>query len=87
MGYLKEAEIPFQFALANAFTLCDAYHCAIHTGTDSNRSFLLTGTNGAAAGALRTACQLGCRLPQGQDQTWVSLTFFERGRGLVAGGI
>jgi len=48
MGYFKEAEIPFQFALANAFTLCDAYHCAMHTGTDANRSFHMTGTNGAA---------------------------------------
>ena len=47
MGYFKESEIPFQFALANAFTLCDAYHCSMHTGTDANRSFHLTGTNGA----------------------------------------
>ncbi len=47
MGYFKEREIPFQFALANAFTLCDAYHCSMHTGTDANRSFHLTGTNGA----------------------------------------
>ena len=47
MGYFKEAEIPFPFALANAFTLCDAYHCAMHTGTDANRAFFLTGTNGA----------------------------------------
>lgn len=47
MGYFKEAEVPFQYALANAFTLCDAYHCAMHTGTDANRSFHLTGTNGA----------------------------------------
>ena len=52
MGYFKEREIPFQFALANAFTLCDAYHCSMHTGTDANRSFHLTGTNGpTAAGA------------------------------------
>ncbi|AGU48239.1 phospholipase C, phosphocholine-specific [Variovorax paradoxus B4] len=49
MGYHKDAEIPFQFALANAFTLCDAYHCSMHTGTDANRSFHLTGTNGASA--------------------------------------
>lgn len=46
MGYLQEAELPFQFALANAFTVCDAYHCAMHTGTNSNRMFLWTGTNG-----------------------------------------
>ncbi|SAI65921.1 non-hemolytic phospholipase C [Bordetella ansorpii] len=49
MGYYKEQEVPFQFALANAFTLCDAYHCSMHTGTDANRSFHLTGTNGPTA--------------------------------------
>lgn len=49
MGYLKEHEVPFHFALANAFTICDAYHCSMHTGTDANRSFHLTGTNGATA--------------------------------------
>ncbi len=49
MGYFKEAEVPFQFSLANAFTLCDSYHCAMHTGTDANRSFHLTGTNGSTA--------------------------------------
>jgi phospholipase C len=46
MGYFMEAELPFQFSLANAFTLCDAYHCAMHTGTNSNRLFLWSGTNG-----------------------------------------
>ncbi len=46
MSYYEQAELPFQFALANAFTLCDGYHCAMHTGTNSNRMFLWTGTNG-----------------------------------------
>ncbi|WP_342051583.1 MULTISPECIES: phosphocholine-specific phospholipase C [unclassified Cupriavidus] len=49
MGYFKEKEVPFHFALANAFTLCDSYHCSMHTGTDANRSFHLTGTNGPTA--------------------------------------
>ena len=49
MGFMKEAEIPFQFALANAFTICDAYHCAMHTGTHANRSFHWTGSNGPCA--------------------------------------
>ena len=49
MGYYKEAELPFQFALANAFTLCDGYHCSMHAGTNSNRLFLWTGTNGPSA--------------------------------------
>ncbi|MDQ0042026.1 phosphocholine-specific phospholipase C [Variovorax boronicumulans] len=46
MGYFKETEVAFQFALANAFTLCDDYHCSMHTGTNSNRMFHWTGTNG-----------------------------------------
>ncbi|MDH2019251.1 phospholipase C, phosphocholine-specific [Acinetobacter ursingii] len=50
MGYYKKQEVEFQFALANAFTLCDAYHCAMHAGTNPNRMFIWTGTNGPAAG-------------------------------------
>jgi phospholipase C len=45
MGYFSRADIPYQFALAEAFTICDAYHCAIHSGTNSNRVFIWTGTN------------------------------------------
>ena len=45
MGYYKRADIPFQFALAEAFTLCDAYHCSVFGPTFPNRLFLMTGTN------------------------------------------
>lgn len=45
MGYFTRADIPFQFALAEAFTLCDAYHCSLHAGTNPNRVVLWTGTN------------------------------------------
>lgn len=48
MGYFKEADIPFQFAMANAFTLCDAYHCSFHGGTNTNRLFHWSGSNGPA---------------------------------------
>jgi phospholipase C len=53
MGYYAEADVPFQFALARAFTICDHYHCATQTGTNTNRLFLFTGHNdplGAAGG-------------------------------------
>ena len=46
MGYFDAAEVPFQRALADAFTLCDHYHCGIHTGTIANRLIYWTGTNG-----------------------------------------
>lgn len=45
MGYYKEEDIPFQYALADAFTLCDAYHCSSQTGTNTNRLFQWTATN------------------------------------------
>lgn len=45
MGYYTEAELPYPFALANAFTVCDAYHAAIHGSTNPNRIFLFSGTN------------------------------------------
>ncbi|MCS7775777.1 phospholipase C, phosphocholine-specific [Pseudomonas aeruginosa] len=45
LGYYKEQDIAFQFAMANAFTICDAYHCSFQGGTNPNRLFLWTGTN------------------------------------------
>ncbi|MFD1951847.1 phosphocholine-specific phospholipase C [Sphingomonas arantia] len=45
MGHYRREDIPFQFALAEAFTICDAYHCASQTGTNTNRLFLWSGTN------------------------------------------
>ena len=53
MGHYAEADVPFQFALARAFTICDHYHCATQTGTNTNRLFLFSGHNdplGAAGG-------------------------------------
>lgn len=45
MGHFTREDLAFQFALAETFTLCDAYHCSVHTGTNTNRLFLWTGTN------------------------------------------
>ncbi|HAE27054.1 MAG TPA: phospholipase C, phosphocholine-specific, partial [Hyphomonas adhaerens] len=45
MGYFKREDVPFQFALAEAFTICDAYHCSITTGTDPNRIVFWSGSN------------------------------------------
>jgi phospholipase C len=45
MGHYQREDIPFQFALAEAFTICDAYHCSITTGTDPNRIMFWSGSN------------------------------------------
>ncbi|MDO5692043.1 MAG: phospholipase C, phosphocholine-specific [Pseudomonadota bacterium] len=46
MAYYGRQELTFQFALAEAFTVCDAYYCSLHGGTNTNRLFFMTGTNG-----------------------------------------
>jgi phospholipase C len=49
MGYYNRVDIPFQFALAETFTLCDAYHCSVMGPTWPNRMFLMTGIIDPAA--------------------------------------
>jgi phospholipase C len=44
MSYYERADIPFHFALADAFTLCDAYHCSVLGPTWPNRMMWMTGT-------------------------------------------
>jgi phospholipase C len=43
MGYHTRADIPFQFALAEAFTICDSYHCSVFGPTWPNRLYWMTG--------------------------------------------
>jgi phospholipase C len=45
MGYYTREDIPFQFALAESFTICDAYHCSVMGPTWPNRMYWMTGTN------------------------------------------
>jgi phospholipase C len=55
MGYHTRADIPFHFALAETFTLCDAYHCSVMGPTWPNRMYWMTGTidaDGEAGGPL-----------------------------------
>ncbi len=50
MGYLSRAELPFYYALADAFTIGDAYFASVFGPTDPNRMFLFSGTNGVSVG-------------------------------------
>jgi phospholipase C len=46
MAYLTREDIPFHYALADKFTICDAYHCSFMGSTDPNRYYLWTGYTG-----------------------------------------
>ena len=44
MGYYTRTDLPFYYALADAFTLCDNYHCSVLGPTHPNRLMSLSGT-------------------------------------------
>ncbi|WP_119079416.1 phosphocholine-specific phospholipase C [Chitinophaga alhagiae] len=44
MGYYDREDIPFYYALADAFTVCDQHFCSSLTGTTPNRLYFWTGT-------------------------------------------
>src|SRR5882762_8633540 len=44
LGYYDRRDLPFYYALADAFTLCDQNFCSTLTGTTPNRLHLWTGT-------------------------------------------
>ncbi|MER0483536.1 phospholipase C, phosphocholine-specific [Streptomyces sp. Edi2] len=43
MAHLTRKDIPFHYALADAFTICDSYHCSIIGATDPNRYYMFSG--------------------------------------------
>ncbi|WP_371797154.1 alkaline phosphatase family protein [Streptomyces sp. NBC_01718] len=46
MAYLDRDDIPLHYALADAFTICDAYHASIHSSTSPNRNYLWSSLSG-----------------------------------------
>lgn len=44
LGYYTREDIPFYYAFADAFTICDQHFCSSITGTTTNRHFFWTGT-------------------------------------------
>lgn len=44
LGYHNRQDIPFHYAFADAFTVCDQHFCSSLTGTTPNRLFFWTGT-------------------------------------------
>jgi phospholipase C len=62
MTYHTRKDIPFQFALADAFTICDAYHCSLMGPTDPNRYHMWTGwvgNDGQGGGPVITNAEAG----------------------------
>ncbi len=62
MTYHMRRDIPYHYALADAFTICDAYHCAVMGPTDPNRYHMWTGwlgNDGSGGGPVITNAEVG----------------------------
>ena len=46
MAHMERRDLPFHYALADAFTVCDGYHCSMLGPTDTNRYYMWTGWDG-----------------------------------------
>jgi phospholipase C len=62
MTYHTRKDLPFYYALADAFTICDNYHCSLMGPTDPNRYHMWTGwvgNDGQGGGPVITNAELG----------------------------
>ncbi|MGV9303337.1 phosphocholine-specific phospholipase C [Nonomuraea sp. NPDC003727] len=60
MVHFDRGDLPFQFELADAFTLCDAYHCSMFGPTNPNRLYHWSGTAGIEPSGRRTTGNDAC---------------------------
>src|ERR1700716_3553999 len=93
MAHLTRSDIPFHYALADAFTVCDAYHCSLLGPTDPNRYHMWTGwvgNDGKNGGPDIDNAEAGydwSTYPELLEKAGVSWKIYQDvGEGLTAGG-
>src|SRR5689334_4917158 len=93
MTYHTRADIPYQFALADAFTICDNYHCSLLGPTDPNRYHMWTGwvgNDGSGGGPVINNAEAGydwSTYPERLERAGVSWKVYQDiGTGLNAAG-
>lgn len=93
MAHLTRSDIPFHYALADAFTVCDAYHCSLLGPTDPNRYHMWTGwvgNDGKNGGPVIDNAEAGydwSTFPEVLEKAGVSWKIYQDvGEGLDASG-
>jgi phospholipase C len=93
MAYLTREDIPFHYALADKFTICDSYHCSFIGSTDPNRYYMwtgYTGNDGTGGGPVLGNDEAGygwTTYPERLEQAGVSWKIYQDiGDGLDAAG-
>ena len=93
MAYFTRRDIPFHYALADAFTICDGYHCSLLGPTDPNRYHMWTGwvgNDGRGGGPVINNAEAGydwSTYPERLEQAGISWKIYQdSGVGLDAAG-
>ena len=93
MAYLERDDASFHYALADAFTVCDAYYCSFIGNTDPNRYYMWsgwTGNDGKGGGPVLYNDELGydwTTYPERLEKAGVSWKVYQdTGTGLDADG-
>jgi phospholipase C len=72
-GYYTRGDLPYYYAVADEFTICDAYHCSVMGSTTSNRVYALTGMldpDGRYGGPVLSTRKSTDAVPSGSRSTW-----------------
>ncbi|WP_426505037.1 phosphocholine-specific phospholipase C [Dactylosporangium sp. McL0621] len=93
MTHHTRKDLPYQYALADAFTVCDNYHCSLLGPTDPNRYHMWTGwvgNDGKSGGPVITNAEAGydwSTYPERLERAGVSWKVYQDvGLGLTAEG-
>jgi len=93
MTYHVRRDLPYHFALADAFTVCDAYHCSLMGPTDPNRYHMWTGwvgNDGQGGGPVITNAEVGydwSTYPERLQRAGITWNVYQdEGVGLTAAG-
>jgi phospholipase C len=93
MAHLQRSDIPYHYALADAFTICDAYHSSLLGPTDPNRYHMFTGwagNSGAGGGPAVDNAEAGyawSTFPEVLEAAGISWKIYQDiGLGLDAAG-
>lgn len=93
MTYNTRHDLPYPYALADAFTICDSYYCSVIGPTDPNRYHLWTGwvgNDGAGGGPVITNAEAGydwSTFPELMERAGISWKVYQDiGVGLTAAG-
>ena len=86
MGYYERADLAYYHALADAFTICDGYHCSVLGPTDPNRLYTVSawldpdGKNGGPM--LKTDAKVRGVKGNSYDFTWTTMPEQLRAAGI-----